>query len=301
MGDQVALKTVYRTADQQHLLFLNRIREKQPDRACLDEYFAERHWPSSGPSQEMSLGECVAKGMELAAGSAEPFTWLTSTNRGAGEVCEAALLNKGITEADTKEGYMCDPTSMSTLGILAIMGLVLRLTRNLDKSRGFVNGALCIVVEKLRGNGYFVAKLIGSGNYVLVHPMEEGGCRFLPCCYGYATTIRRAQGASLSMGCIFFDQKKRPAGRGYGYVAVSRFRSQGGCFLYGHKRRTDFLPVGGNPEDEVCERGYESVTDDDEEGCGLEYAMGDDDEQQHKFCALVEGLQVATSTVDDFV
>ena len=105
------------------------------------------------------------------------------------------------------------------------------------------------------------------------------------------------------MGCIYFDHKygKAGRGRGYGYVAVSRFRSRGGCFLYGHKRRTDFLPVGGNPEEEVLERGYDSVTDDDEEGCGLEYAMGDDDEQQQKFCAIVEGLQVSTSTVDDFV
>ena len=62
------------------------------------------------------------------------------------------------------------------------------------------------------------------------------------------------------------------AGRGYGYVAVSRFRSRGGCYLYGHKRRTDFLPVGGNEEDEVLKRGYESLTDDDEDGRGIEYA-----------------------------
>ena len=151
----------------------------------------------------------------------------------------------------------------------------MRLTRNLDKSRGFVNGALCIVKEKLDGNGYFIAKLLGSGNYVLVHPMEEGGARFLPCCYGYATTIRRAQGASLTMGCIYFDQR-RAAGRGYGYVATSRFRTRGGCYLYGHMRRTDFLPVGGETADEVLERGYDSLSDDDEDGRGLEYACDGD-------------------------
>ena len=65
----------------------------------------------------------------------------------------------------------------------------------------------------------------GTGNFVLVYPMEEEGAIFLPCCYGYATTIRRAQGADLYQGCIYFDQKKFPAGRGYGYVAVSRFMS----------------------------------------------------------------------------
>jgi hypothetical protein len=284
MGDQVTLKTVYRTSDEEHLLFLNRIRVQQPDRDCLDAYFADRHWPSSGPEQQMSLQECVAKGMQMAEEKNDVFQWLTSTNKGAEEVCEAALLNKGITRADTEKGYLCDPTSKSTLGILAIIGIILRLTRNLDKARGFVNGALCIVVEQLKGNAYFIAKLLGSGNYVLVHPMEEGGGRFLPCCYGYATTIRRAQGASLSMGCIYFDQKYFCAGRGYGYVAASRFRTRGGCFLYGHKRRTDFLPVGGEGADEVLERGYDSLSDDDDEGRGLEYA----DDETNVFAGLVD-------------
>jgi hypothetical protein len=37
-------------------------------------------------------------------------------------------------------------------------------------------------------------------------------------------------------------------------------------------RRTDFLPVGGEGEDEVLERGYDSLSDDDDDGRGLEYA-----------------------------
>ena len=162
MGDQVTLKTVYRTSDEEHLLFLNRIRVQQPDRPCLEEYFGDRHWHSSGPYQQMTLQECVAKGMELGSEQNEVFTWLTATNRGAAEVCTAALLNKGITKADTDLGYHCDPTSKSTIGILAIAGIILRLTRNLDKGRGFVNGALCIVIEKLHGNGYFIAPLASS-------------------------------------------------------------------------------------------------------------------------------------------
>ena len=76
------------------------------------------------------------------------------------------------------------------------------------------------------------------------------------------------------MGCIYFDQKYFCAGRGYGYVAASRFRTRGGCYLYGHMRRTDFLPVGVEDEAEVLERGYDSLSDDDEDGGGrgLEYA-----------------------------
>ena len=78
---------------------------------------------------------------------------------------------------------------------------MLRLTRNFDETRGFVNGAVGRVVESLRGNAVFVVRLVGTGNLVLVHPMEEDGQLFLPCCYGYSTTIRRAQGASLEQGC----------------------------------------------------------------------------------------------------
>ena len=86
------------------------------------------------------------------------------------------------------------------------------------------------------------------------------------------------------MGCIYFDQKYFCAGRGYGYVAASRFRTRGGCFLYGHKRRTDFLPVGGDDEHEVLERGCDSLSDDDDEGRGLEYA----NDETSVFAGLVD-------------
>ena len=139
---------------------------------------------------------------------------------------------------------------------MAKPGIVIRLSRNFDKQRGFVNGALAVVVESLRGNAVFVARLLGTGNFVLVHPMEEESSIFLPCCYGYATTIRRAQGASLDQGCLYFDQKKYAAGRGFGYVAASRFKSRAGCCLYGRLRVTDFLPVGEPKETEVLQRGF---------------------------------------------
>ena len=68
------------------------------------------------------------------------------------------------------------------------------------------------------------------------------------------------------------DQKKR-AGRGYGYVAVSRFMYKRTCFLYGKLRRTDFLPVGPDLPDEVFDRGYESLDSDNEERGEYEWGM----------------------------
>ena len=194
-------------------------------------------------------------------------------------MCQAALHHHGVTAAELATGYLCDPASKSTLRIVAKSGLIIRLSRNFDKGRGFVNGALAVICESLDGNRVFTARLMSSGNMVLVHPMEEDTARFLPCCYGYATTIRRAQGADIFHGCLFMDNKWHPAARGYGYVGVSRFRSREGVYMFGKLRRTDFLPVGPELETEVLQRGYDSVDSDDEEGAGLEYASAEEDEE----------------------
>ena len=81
----VEMKTVYRSTDPDHLVFLNRIRIEQPTREILTEYFGSRHW------KKESLEVCVGKGMNIARTTENPFVWLTSTNYGAAEVCRAAL------------------------------------------------------------------------------------------------------------------------------------------------------------------------------------------------------------------
>ena len=165
----VTLDTVYRSSDEEHLLFLNRIRYQQPDKDTLRQYFDDRHW-------RCGLVEAVAHGMELAKAKNEVFRWLCTTNNGASQVCEAALEDLGISKADLDTGYPCDPSTKSDLPILARKGILLRLSRNFDKQRGFVNGAMVEVCESLAGNAVFMARLIGTGNMVLVHPMEEEGC-----------------------------------------------------------------------------------------------------------------------------
>ena len=288
----VTLDTVYRTSDEEHLLFQNRVRYTQPSKPVLEEYFGERHW------SQYSLASCVKYGMQIAEETGKPFTWLTSTNKGSSEVCEEALDIVGVTADELEKGYLCDPASKSRLRIVVKEGILLRLTRNEDKNRGFVNGALAVVSESLRGNSIFCAQLVGTGNMVLVHPQEVEGQVFLPCCYGYSTTVRRAQGASLDQGCIYFDQKKNPAGRGYGYVAVSRFKTRVGCHLYGKLRRTDFLPVGDKKESDVLERGYYSVSSDDDQGRGIEYAFSSSGEESSD----TEGVREDRGCIDaDFV
>ena len=165
--------------------------------------------------------------MRIAEATQLPFLWFTATNAGAAEVSRAALRVLSISDEELQQGYPCDPTVKSGLPILARRGILVRLTRNFDKQRGFVNGAVGEVWESLRGNSCFVVRLLGTGNFVLVHPMDEDGRRFLPCVYGYATTIRRAQGMSVYQGRIYFDQKGRAAGRRACILHVLF-----SCFLY---------------------------------------------------------------------
>ena len=105
-------------------------------------------------------------GMRLAKEAQEPFAWLTCTNKGASDVCKAALKLEGVTDDEVASGYYCDPTSKSDLGIVFKKGIVYRLTRNMDKTRGFVNGAYAEGVESLDGDRVFTARLPSSGNMV---------------------------------------------------------------------------------------------------------------------------------------
>ena len=126
--DKVELKTIYRSTDEPHLVFLNRLRFEQPDRPTLKAYFGERHW------YHEALEDCVARGMALAKEKGEPFSWLTCTNRGAAEVCEAALSLVGVTAADLAQGAYCDPTTKSELRIVAKPGILLRLSHTATSS-----------------------------------------------------------------------------------------------------------------------------------------------------------------------
>ena len=58
-------------------------------------------------------------------------------------------------------------------------------------------------------------------------------------------------------------------------MAVSRFRTRLGCYYFGRIRRSDFLPVGEDGEDEAVERGYYSVDSSDDEDRGLECRFAD--------------------------
>ena len=133
-------------------------------------------------------------------------------------VCKEALSMLDLPSDWRVSGYPIDPTAGIDADFYAHPGVQVRLTRNLDKDRGFVNGALGTVKRVLLYDEeqrpiVFTVKLV-SGTMVLVHPIRIKKQLYLPCTYGYATTIRKAQGATIHHGMLYFDHYFPPE-RGY--------------------------------------------------------------------------------------
>ena len=223
--------------------------------------------------------------MQIARQKGKHFVWLTVTNKGAEAVNKAAIQSLGVTQDQLSNSPPGDPKVQSG-PVYAKPGLMVRLTRNLDKDRGFVNGAIGEIVDVFTDTIFTVR--LSSDVMVLVHPiveewLEDDGTKrkftFLPCTYGYATTIRRAQGSALDLGCLYFDHVY-PPDFGYGYVAASRFRTMDGIYLYGPVRRTDFIPAiaRSRPGDFQMRR---SALSDDEDEC-IDDRAGQHQEAMHR-------------------
>ena len=274
----------YRTQDEDLKAFLKWIRTNQPDKDAVREFFQDR-------LLDGDLGRAVLWALQEGLRRGYRFTWLCVTHKGVRRVNEAALRAMGITaEMLEQGGYPGDP-KVGAGKVLLRPGLRVRLSRNLDKPRGFVNGALGTIRNVLAHNVAVVE--LESGKLVLLHPVTDGDATFLPCAYGYATTIRKAQGASLDGVILYFDHGY-PPDRGYGYVGASRARTRAGLYHYGRLRRTDWLPVNGDEAAEQVVRGYESESSGGEE----EEDEEDDDEGRWNFAE--DGGEEQEDQEDDY-
>ena len=172
---------------------------------------------------------------------------MTVTNNGATKLNMARVNNQfrdEIAESKSRNGSVpADPTHCQQK-LTFCEGMKVRLTKNMDKERSFVNGTLATIVKMLN-KCTFIA--VTSDNVrILVHAVADTGRLFVPAVYGYAMTIRRTQGCTLAMAGLHFD--RRVADRGYGYVGASRVKHRNDIFLMGRVRRTDWLPVGEDPD-----------------------------------------------------
>ena len=290
---QFVLSTVHRSKDPKHLAFVSSIRDAQPSRQQILDYFDHGTGSSRFFTDDHSLDDWVRFGMQQQELHGQPFVWICNTNKGVATVSLAALRILGISEDDIhRDGFAGDPAVKGSLPILPRVGVWLRLTRNLDKGRGFVNGALGQVDEVFRhdsvSQSVFSLRLI-SGTMLMVHPVCFQRRVFLPCVYGYGCTVRRTQGLSLWHGAVFLNGRVYPRPRGHAYVAVSRFRRALGVFHYGPLRRSDWLPtaVCDDEQDrpgELSPRDWDSRSEaSDEYPGGLGGMVDSDSESQGAF------------------
>ena len=261
-----------RSNDRALLAFLAHVRSHQPSRPQLLDFFRRRRLDSS--PEEVTRN---ALRLERENGG-KRFTILTVTNAAAARY-NAARLQVEFPQAYARrdrDGVPGDPTTGGGK-LVFVEGMRIRLTRNVDKERGFVNGALGFVHKVLRKDIFIMKTMLNV--LILVHPVRFDNVSFMPVTYAYATTMRRAQGSTLEMGGLRFD-RRRPD-RGYAYVGASRFKQREKIFHIGHFRRSDWLPVGGDPNNEHVHPGDDSsdTNSDDEENDDSEEEPQDTDEE----------------------
>ena len=224
-----------RSSDPEMLAFLQHCRTRQPSRNTLVNFFEDRVWGKDAD-------QAVRKARLLEQRTGKTFTFLTVTNKGAAGL-NRAWIEQAFPAASAMlaagKGLPGDP-AYGEEQLWFEAGMRVRLTQNLDKDRGFVNGAVGTIQRVLRKD-VFILKT-DANVLLLVHPIWQNKRQFMPVTYGYATTIRRAQGATLELIGIRFDRKL--ADHGYAYVAVSRARRRVDVYLLGSVRRTDWRPVG---------------------------------------------------------
>ena len=230
-----------RSTDRAMLDFLRHARCQQPSRETLGAFFADRFLPATS-----DLHAAAREVLRLEAATRKHCTVLAVTNKGAAQFNQARLALEFPEVAQALaagRGILSDP-AYGEQNFIAVEGARVRLTQNLDKERGFVNGATGVITQVLEPDVFVVTT--SEGVLILVHRVQQQRLKFLPVTYAYATTMRRAQGATMDLIALWFDRKRPDPG--YAYVGASRARARTDVYHLGHLRRSDWRPVGGGDQ-----------------------------------------------------
>ena len=161
-----------RSTDPDMLSFLAHARVHQPSRRTLEDFFA-------GRKLSRNLNRAAAEALRIERETGKSFTFLSVTNKGAEDLNLARLRLEypdAAAKIDALDGIRGDPNS--SVSLVLQEGMRVRLTRNLDKDRGFVNGNIG-VVERMLTKEVFILRTM-QGNLLLVHPITEKGETFAP-------------------------------------------------------------------------------------------------------------------------
>ena len=165
-----------RSTDPAMLDFLAHAREHQPTRSTLEDFFRGRRL-------QKDLSSAVQQAIRIEQATGKTFTFLTVTNKGAQAINLERLRIEfpgAAAKIDNYQGVIGDIASDAGIMVLEV-GMRVRLTRNVDKDRGFVNGNMGKIVKML-GKDVFILESV-QGTRILVHPIREGNQTFVPRLY----------------------------------------------------------------------------------------------------------------------
>ena len=153
-----------RSKDAVLLDFLSGARVRQPSKGAIREFFGSRHL---GRDLPRAVAECRRISREAPPGDRDPATWLTCTNAGAQKVNYEYLRQcydlDGATLESHPGAFRADP-DYGVHKVVIQSGMWLRMTKNIDKDRGFCNGATGTVAfvlsDGISGPPVFIVRLI---------------------------------------------------------------------------------------------------------------------------------------------
>ena len=153
-----------RSKDSVLLDFLSGVRVRQPSKRAIKEFFGARHL---GRDLPRAVAECRRISREAPPGDRDPATWLTCTNEGAQKVNYEYLrqcYDLDQATIDSHPGAFRSDPDYGDRKVVVQAGMWLRMTKNIDKDRGFCNGATGTVAFVLSdgtcGPPVFIVRLV---------------------------------------------------------------------------------------------------------------------------------------------
>jgi hypothetical protein len=142
-------------------------------------------------------------------------------------------------ESNTENYDGSSKTRSEPILMSVFLGMSVVLTKNLNKSIGFVNGMGAKVLGVDRHRNILV--ITEQGIRISLHPYtEEDGAVYFPMRLGYASTLHKVQGATLKHVTIWLDVRNMSAAA---YVALSRVEYDANWRFVGDPGRHHFTPA----------------------------------------------------------
>jgi hypothetical protein len=237
---RITLRTQVRSEDERLKAFLDIVRSRTPSfkelKAFVDNRSIDRHWylPSTPSDQAI----------QVAAEQYPLHKWLVFSNEAVARVNKVKVeldikrrLEKGLRVLD-----VFTFTDAALQVVEAVRGTPVMLTENLDIGASLCNGELFTLYD-FQPHAVTLQDAYGTFHVVAPQESKDTSELYFPIRIAYASTVHKAQGATLAGVILWLDTDHPDLTEGVGYVGCSRVRSADDLVFFGHVRTRHFRPV----------------------------------------------------------